>query len=262
MSLTRRQHIESALQRRGECSVKMLARECGVSDMTIRRDLQALAGEGRIIRTHGGAAPAARVSFEFQFVRRARNHEAAKAHIAQIGAALVPDGAAVLMDSGSTTLALANRLADRQKLTLITTSLPIASALQFAPGAQVLLLGGYLRRDAPDLCGALTEKNLAALRADLAFIGADAIDEQGNIYNQSLEVARMLELMAAAAKVTYVVADSSKIGRTALVRFGNISHWAGLITDPHLSSKTARALRRAGISLLQKIPKSNKTKDP
>lgn len=239
------------MQEHGECSVEMLSAACGVSGMTIRRALQALARSGRVIRTHGGAAPAARISFDFQFLRRAQNHEAAKAHIAKIGAALIHDGASVLMDSGSTTLALAGQLAHRHELTLITTSLPIASAMQFVPGVQVLLLGGYLRQGTPDLCGALTESNLETLRADLAFIGADGIDVEGNIYNHSPEVARMLARMTAAAEVTYVVADSSKVGRTALMRFGNISKWAGLITDPQLSRPLATALRQAGVNLIQ-----------
>jgi DeoR/GlpR family transcriptional regulator of sugar metabolism len=252
MKSGRQQKIETLLNERGECSVETLAAECAVSGMTIRRELQSLEETGRVIRTHGGATPAARISFDFQFLRRAQNHEEAKAHIAKVGAGLIPEGVSVMMDSGSTTLALASRLVERKRLTLITTSLPIASALQFAAGVQVLLLGGYIRRDAPDLCGAVTEMNLERLHADLAFIGADGIDLQGNIYNHSPEVARMLECMTAAAKVTYVVADSSKIGNKAMVRFGNISKWAGLITDQQLSKTAATSIRRAGVNLIQK----------
>ena len=250
MNLTRRQRIEAALQARGECSVETLSRECDVSGMTIRRELQALARAGRVIRTHGGAAPAARVTFDFQFLQRARAHESAKARLAATAAALIPEGCSVLMDSGSTTLALARELSNRRKLTLITTSLPIASALQFSAGAQVLLLGGYVRRESPDLCGAITEKNLEMLQADLAFIGADGIDLKGNIYNDSPEVARMLGCMTVSAKKTYVVADSSKIGRSALVRFGNISKWAGLVTDPGASRAHLAALKRAGVKVI------------
>ena len=250
MNLTRRQRIEAALQARGECSVETLSRECDVSGMTIRRELRALAKAGRVIRTHGGAAPAARVTFDFQFLQRARDHESAKTRVAAAAGSLIPEGCSVLMDSGSTTLALARELLDHRKLTLITTSLPIASALQFSDGVQVLLLGGYVRRVSPDLCGAVTEKNLEMLRADLAFIGADGIDLKGNIYNASPEVARMLERMTASARKTYVVADSSKIGRSALVRFGNISKWAGLVTDSGISRPQVAALKRAGVKVI------------
>jgi DeoR family transcriptional regulator of aga operon len=170
--------------------------------------------------------------------------------VAAAAAALVRDGQSVLMDSGTTTLALAEALRRRKALTVVTTSLPIAAALQHTPGVRVLLLGGYVRHDAPDLTGALTEANLETVRADVAFIGADGIDLQGRIYNQSPEVARMLGKMAAAAATVYVVADSTKVGQTALVRFGHIAHWGGLITDARLARPHAAALRRAGLKLI------------
>jgi DeoR/GlpR family transcriptional regulator of sugar metabolism len=122
----------------------------------------------------------------------------------------------------------------------------IASVLQYCGGIEVLLLGGYLRRGSPDLIGALTEQNLENLRADFAFIGADGIDLAGNIYNDSLEVARMLGKMAATSSVVYVVADRSKIGKTALARFGNVGQWQALITDKAAPSGRLGALRMAG----------------
>jgi tetratricopeptide (TPR) repeat protein len=175
-------------------------------------------------------------------------------------AALVQDGQSVMTDSGTTTLALARQLPGRKALTLVTTSLPIAAALQHAPDVRVLLLGGFVRRDAADLTGALTEANLEWLRADIAFLGADGIDLSGCVYNDSPEVARLLGKMAAAARTTYIVADSSKIGRTALVRFGSIAKWGGLITDCAVSRSQAAGLRRAGVNLIvSKSTKSTKT---
>src|SRR4029434_36098 len=99
----------------------------------------------------------------------------------------------------TTTLSIARHLRERNNITVITTSLPIASVLQHAARVQTLLLGGYVRREAPDLQGALTESNLEALRADVAFIGADGIDENGTCYNASLTVARLLVTMIGAA---------------------------------------------------------------
>jgi DeoR/GlpR family transcriptional regulator of sugar metabolism len=128
--------------------------------------------------------------------------------------------------------------------------LPIASALQHCDAIRVLLLGGFLRQDAPDLCGELTEANLEDLRADVAFIGADGIDAKGNVYNASLTVGRMLRRMAGSATRVFVVADSSKIGRTALMRFGNLAEWDGLITDRGLSRSLTGALRRAKVQII------------
>ncbi len=243
----RHDRIAELLDSHGECSVDFLAKELGVSGMTVRRDLQALAAAGRVIRTHGGATRAERVSFEFQFLSRMRQNQAAKEAIAACAAALVPDGGSVMLDSGTTTLALARRLRARRGLTVITTSLPIASELQYCDQVQVLLLGGWLRRGAPDLEGALTEANLENLRADVAFIGADGVDARGNVYNVSPGVARMLAKMAAAAARVFVVADSTKLGRTALMRIGNLAKWDGLITDRGLDRAIGAALRRAAV---------------
>jgi len=231
--------------------VDVLCARFGVSGMTIRRDLRALAAAGRVVRTHGGATPADRVTFEFGFLERMRRNQAAKQAIAAVAAGQVRDGQSVLLDSGTTTLALAEQLRGKKGLTVVTTSLPIASALQFCQEVQVLLLGGFVRRDAPDLTGALTEANLESLRADVAFIGADGIDLRGNVYNASLNVGRMLSKMAAAADRVFVVADSTKIGKTALTRFGNLAAWAGLITDSGLSRSAATALKRARVRVLK-----------
>jgi DeoR/GlpR family transcriptional regulator of sugar metabolism len=227
----------------------MLSRACEVSDMTIRRDLQKLADEGRVVRTHGGAARAEQVMFEFQFLQRAKTQQEEKNQIGLAAARLVKDGQSILLDSGTTTLALARHLRKHNRVTVITTSLPIAASLQQAPGVETLLLGGYVRHDSPDLVGALTEANLETLRADIAFVGADGIDLAGNVYNNSLNVARMLAKMSASAREVYVLADHTKLDRTALKQFGNVSEWTGLITDDRADTKHLDSLRAAGVNV-------------
>lgn len=239
---------------RGECSVEELAAALGVTGMTVRRDLAALAEQGKAIRTHGGATMAERISFEFDFLRRVKQREGAKAAIGAAAAGLVEDGQSVLLDSGTTTLALSRRLKEKKNLTVITTSLPIASQLQYSPNIAVLLLGGYLRAGSPDLIGAMTEANLETLHADIAFVGADGIDDQGNAYNQSPEIARMLGKMAAAATRVFVVADHSKLGHAALWRFGQIKNWAGLITDAEADRGRVASLQKLGIKVIKARP--------
>jgi DeoR family fructose operon transcriptional repressor len=246
----REKQILTLLERKRTCSVEALAQACGVSDMTIRRDLQRLAEAGRVIRTHGGATPVEQVRFEFQFLQRRQVRRQQKEAIGRQAARLVEDGQSLMLDSGTTTLAMSRHLAARERLIVITTSLPIASALQATRSVETLLLGGFVRRDSPDLAGALTEANLERLRADLAFVGADGIDLDGGVYNASLPVARMLERMVQSAGGTYVLADSSKLGRTALARFGNASKWRGLITDAEVTAEQLSALRQAGVNVL------------
>jgi DeoR family transcriptional regulator of aga operon len=246
IQIPRHREIVEILRDRGESSVDDLSRQLGVSAMTIRRDLQTLADAGQIIRTHGGAAPAEQVMFEFQFLQRSKLHATGKDRIGAAAAALVRDGQSVMLDSGTTTLCIARHLREHQRLTVITTSLPIASVLQHAAGVETLLLGGFLRRESPDLEGPLTETNLETLRADIAFIGADGIDDAGNVYNASLTVARMLSKMVSAAREVYVVADASKMGRTALASFGHLSKCKGLITD----ARNVAHLRDAGATII------------
>jgi len=252
MSRGRRQEtILAELDARGECAVEELAARFGVTRMTIRRDLQALADAGRVIRTHGGAAPTARVSFEFRFLEHAGQQRQAKEAIAITAGELVESGQSVLLDSGTTTLAVARRLRGKAGLTVITTSLPIASELYGHEGVNLLLLGGLLRHDSPDLTGAMTEGNLDSLHADVAFLGADGIDAEGNVYNRTTALARLLARMADAADRVYVVADSSKLGRKALMRFGNLNQWDGLITDSGADESLLTELAGSGVHVIR-----------
>ncbi len=249
---TQRAEVILGLVRDGEeCSVSDLSVRFGVSEMTVRRDLDALAAEGRVVRTHGGATAASGVVFEFRFLERAREHRVAKRQIAAKAASLVTDGMTIMLDSGTTTLALAEALRGKRDLTVITTSLPIASALQYSDAIDVVLLGGHLRRDAPDLSGALTLQGLEGLHADAAFVGVDALGVDGTTYSHSIEVAHLIASMAAAADVVYVVADSSKIGRASLAKSGSLSEWDALITDPDLDAAKARELKKHGVKVIR-----------
>lgn len=247
---TRQKKIIALIGKTGEGSIQEFAKLFKVSEMTVRRDLDSLAVQGRVIRTHGGAALAGRVSFEFDFLKRKKQNQKEKEAIARQAAELVRDGQSVMLDSGTTPLAVARALRGKKGVTVITTSLPIASELQYQEGLRILLLGGYLRSGAPDMEGALTESNLEQLRADIAFLGADGIDRRGQVYNASLSVGRMLTKMVTSATRVYAIADSSKLGRTALSRYGNIAKWDGLITGRTADKSLLAALRRNGVSII------------
>jgi DeoR family fructose operon transcriptional repressor len=191
------------------------------------------------------------VSFEFRFLERAGERAAQKEAIAEVAAGLVQPGQSVLLDSGTTTLAIARRLKAISRVTVVTTSLPIASELFGFEHIDLILLGGKLRTDAPDLTGALTEHSLEILRADIGFIGADAVGADGWLYNASAELGRMLRRLSASCTATYAVADSSKIGRHELMRFADLREWYGLITDRGLPADSKRMFQKMGIRTLQ-----------
>jgi DeoR/GlpR family transcriptional regulator of sugar metabolism len=250
----RQMEILKRLRARGECSVEMLAEEFDVSGMTVRRDLQELAREGKVTRTHGGAAPSSQVSFQFGFLRRMNELQPQKQAIADLAAGLVTDGQSILLDSGTTTLALARQLKARRGITVITTSLPIAAELFACEGVEILLLGGLLRHDSPDLTGAVTEANLETLHADIAFLGADAVDAEGNAYNASPQLARMLGKMNSASERTCVVADCTKLARRALVRYATAEDYDTLITDDGADPRVIATLEQHGIHVLEPQP--------
>jgi DeoR/GlpR family transcriptional regulator of sugar metabolism len=249
--IVRQKQMCELIAQRSECSIEQLMERFGISGMTVRRDLRSLADQGKVIRTHGGAAMAERISFEFEFLNRVRENLPAKQAIAACAVRQIKDGESVMLDSGTTTLELAKQLRGRTGLTVITSSLPIAAQLQYDEGIQVLLLGGRLRASSPDLAGAITESNLDALRADVAFLGADAIDFRGAVYQESPELARMLTKMAASAGRVFVVADAAKLGRTALWRFGRLADWSALITDASADRSALASLKKAGVRVIK-----------
>jgi DeoR/GlpR family transcriptional regulator of sugar metabolism len=244
---SRQARIRELVARNGECSVEELAQKLGVSGMTIRRDLHALAENGLVIRTHGGATLGERATFEFAFLERINRNREAKGAIAAAAAELVRGCRTVMLDGSTSTLAVARRLRGMSGLTVVTTSLPAAAELQHEPNIDVLLPGGYVRPASPDLTGSMTEANLELLHADLAFLGADAIDGKGNVYTNPPDNSSVLLRMAASADRVFIVADHSKLGKTALRRFGRLRQWAGLITDAECDMEYVEGLRELGI---------------
>lgn len=245
----RLESIRAELLKTDEVSIEKLARKFKVSGMTIRRDLDFLESRGDAIRTRGGAALAKRLTFEFAFREKQNRNQQRKASIAQQAAKHVKDGQVVTLDTGTTTLQIARELVGRRKIKIITTSLAIVSQLQFAAGVEVVLLGGLLRGGSPDMHGPLTEQNVELFKADIAFMGADAIDSNGNTYTDDLRVVNLDRKMAANAKQVIVAADSRKFGRTAMCKVFEPRDYDLIISDSGIDKKIARRLARCKINM-------------
>jgi DeoR/GlpR family transcriptional regulator of sugar metabolism len=222
-----------------EVSVTSLAARFRVTTMTIRRDLESLERDGRITRTHGGALLAAPTMAAFAFQERRQVRMAEKAAIGRAAVREVQPGMTLILDTGTTTLEVARLLGGIPRLKVLTNSLAIASALLAHGDLELVLLGGTVSARSPDLSGPLTEDNLAAFRADLAIVGADALDARG-LYTSGQPIARVSRAMLANAARTLLVADSSKFGKTAFARIANWSDIDLLVTDAGLP----RAVRR------------------
>lgn len=241
-------YIRQKLLSEREVSAESLAAHFGVSHMTVHRDLEKLEKQNEIVRTYGGAAPAKKMTFEFAFEDKLNENRAKKELIAKKALQFIETGQTIMLDTGTTTLLIAERLATKKNLTVITTSLAIVSLLQFSEGIEVVLLGGYLRKGSPDLHGPLTEMNIDFLRADIAFMGADAIDEAGHIYTSDMRVVRADRLMAQNAGKVIIVSDSSKFGKKAMCKVLGPDEYDFILTDGGLGAKYKKRLKCKPVS--------------
>jgi DeoR family transcriptional regulator of aga operon/DeoR family fructose operon transcriptional repressor len=222
-----------------------LAQKVGVSEATIRRDLQHLSERGLLARTHGGAVRVQRsIAHELAFATKSVRMQAEKVAIAEYMSGQIRDGSTLIFDAGTTILEVAKRLAGRP-LTAIALDLPAAQAL--AVGAtEVLLLGGRVRSDSFSITGPWTEDQLRDLRADVFLMGAHAVDERG-ISNAVIEEATVKRLAAQVSQQTVLLADHTKFGWRAMTQVCSLQTVHQIVTDR--DSRRLPWLRDAGPAL-------------
>ncbi|WP_322016018.1 DeoR/GlpR family DNA-binding transcription regulator [Paraburkholderia sp. J12] len=244
----RHQYILSQVNRNGALSVAELVRELHVSRETIRRDLNTLAARGLLITTHGGALSGDRREPDLD-TREAANASAKRA-IGERAAEFVPDGASVIIDSGSTTHAVARALTDRHRLTVYTNDWRIALLLGRRNENRVTLLGGELSDQEEATFGLDTVQQLGQYHADYAFVGAGGISLDGWLTDYSRMVAEVRSRMLLATGCAIVVADHSKFGRVTPVRINGFERARYVITELAPEKSVARAIAARGPELL------------
>ena len=241
--------ILKLLSENGEVFVQDLAEQMGVTTMTIRRDLDALERDGRLIRTHGGAVLSNAGIVEFAFKRKAEKHAAEKQAVAREVGRLVTPGMTVTLDTGTTVLEVAKAIAGVRDLTVLTSSLVIASALYARDNIELVLLGGRARKGSPDLTGWLTEENLKHFRVDLAVLGADGADRDG-VFTSDESVGRVSQAVIACAGMVVLAADHTKFNATSFLRYASWKDIDCVVTDEALSPVVKRWLQRAARKII------------
>jgi DeoR/GlpR family transcriptional regulator of sugar metabolism len=248
----RRQALHRLIAERGFIAVADVAREIGVSDMTVRRDLEVLERDGLVQRSHGGAVlapPATVIPAEPSYAARWDLNRAAKQRIAAAAAGLVSPGEAIGLDVGSTVACLAAELAAREGIEIVTNSLQTILAMPQPVLPEVFLLGGRLRPREGSLCGGITRQQLAGHWMDRVFIGVAGIDEHG-IYDYSPEEAEVKSVFMQQASTTIVLCDSSKFGRRSFVRVCGFEAIGTIVTDGELPPKIQDAIGKAGTRII------------
>jgi DeoR/GlpR family transcriptional regulator of sugar metabolism len=240
---SRLEKIASLLAGRDEVTVQEMAEHFGVTPMTIRRDLDTLSRQGRVMRTHGGAMLAAPAVAAFEFMDRRTANPEVKRAIAEMALQRIEPGMTLLLDTGTTTLELARLLGGIPGLTVVTSSLAIASVLFAVPEMELILLGGTVNQNSPDLHGALTVDNLQSFHADLAFLGADGANAQG-FYTSDLSIAQVSRAIIVSADSAVLLIDSSKFGAPTFARIAGWNALAGVVTDSRLRPADKRLLKK------------------
>lgn len=250
----RTERLRAIISAKGFVSVAGAAREFGVSEMTIRRDLARLETEGAALRTHGGAvAPTGTSSklvdlVEPAFDGRARLNADAKRAIAACAARIPQPHQTVGLDVGSTALELARRLDSRAELRIFTNSL--RAAIQLSDTAhQVYVPGGQVRGTENSVCGTSAIKWLRNYWLDHVFIGVSGITEDG-CFDYSLEETEIKHVFIERASNVVVLCDSSKFGRLSLVQVSDLQSIDTLITDAQPPASLGEALHAATVQVV------------
>lgn len=244
LAAQRRELILTHLERDGVVTVAGLARQLGVSEMTVRRDLDMLDSQGQANKVHGGATAAhAGRSNEPGFTAKSELAGPAKLAIAKAAAALVEPGAAVGLTGGTTTFLIARELRALRGITIVTNSIRVAEAFADIPVAEVpLIVIGGSKTPSDALVGPMAVESMRGLNLDFCFMGVHGMDEHSGYTSPNLLEAETNRVFAETARRFIVVADSTKWGEVGLARITPLDEATSVITDEGLPASARQIL--------------------
>ena len=245
---SRRQELRRLLQTLSFATLGDLASRLGVSESTVRRDLDYFEEHGEAKRTHGGVLWIGSATSMRLFETQQDSLLQAKRSIAVAAANLISDNETILLDGGSTTYELARQLIGRP-LQVVTNSLPVANLFAATETADLIMIGGYVHGRTGVTIGPLADQMLATLNVSKAFLSVAGIDARG-FYNSNLLLVETERAMISAAASAVVIADSSKFGHANLSRLCHLGDVRTVVTDQKLSPQWRSELENAGIELL------------
>lgn len=253
-AVLRRDAILALVRDRGFVRVAELSAAFGISEVTVRTDLDALEAAALLARVHGGAVAAGREPIaEPPFEQSLSELWDQKQRIAAAAAAQVVSGSSVILDVGTTATALARALVARPELhdvVIFTNGLSVALELERAiPRFTVIVSGGTLRPLQHSLVNPLADSLFASIHADIAFIGCSGVDVAHGVTNINLPEAEIKQRMLGAARLGIVMADSSKLGRLHLGRVGALADFDRLITGVEADADLVNKLRAASLEV-------------
>ena len=249
--LTRRQQILELVIGNKEVAVDELSTYFGVSKVTIRGDLESLANQNLVQRTRGGAVASLQQSLTLTFAERALLERDAKQRIARAALELLSPGETVILDVGSTVAELSSSMSGTSDLTVVTPALNIATRLGSLPGVEVVLVGGKLDPDTISCVGPVAEEQLRDVLAHKVFLGAHAVDSQGDLADWSLEVAGLKKALIRSGRQVILLADATKWKvRPAKAKVASLAVVSIAITDNRIAPREVKAMEKLGIRVV------------
>jgi DeoR/GlpR family transcriptional regulator of sugar metabolism len=225
----RKDFMLERLRTAGQVMAKDVAAELGVTEDSVRRDLRELAADGLCQRVYGGALPVSPALADYGTRRTMAVDN--KARVARRAVELIGDGSTVILDGGTTTLAIAHALPADLRATVVTHSPTVAAALVEHPTVEVFVLGGMLFKHSAVTCGAAAVEAAQAVNADLFFLGVTGVHPDAGLTTGDADEAAMKRALARRAADTYVLGSAEKIGAASPFTVVGFADVAGIITD-------------------------------
>jgi DeoR family transcriptional regulator, fructose operon transcriptional repressor len=241
----RKQIILDKLNVKGEVDVKLIAAELDISEITIRRDLNQLASDGLLYRTHGGAMKVNPLEIPHEFVNKAAKNVEAKDKICRAAAEQINHGDIIFMDCGSTVFRLCQFIKSK-KIKVITNSIPVVYELQNSM-VSLNIIGGEFNAERQAIHGTMANEHISRYKATKAFLGVDGISRNGLFANSELE-ADITKAFAAHSAKTYLLCDDSKIGKGSYLKFGDLSMINTIITNAQCAELSL--FKKKGIEII------------
>jgi DeoR/GlpR family transcriptional regulator of sugar metabolism len=223
-----------------------LCEQLGVSEDTVRRDLQELSDEGVLLKVHGGALSK---SFHFRLQNEPVYHESEKRNIAEKAASLISDGMVVLLSGGTTIRQLINVLPPSLNATFITISIPIALELMNHPGSEVIFIGNKLDKNTQTAMDAEVVKKLNGIKADICFLGTNSISATTGITDSEWSIVEIKQSMVQSADLLVSLAISEKLGVSQRFKVCDIDEVDWLITELDPDSSALNEFRKKGLKI-------------
>ncbi len=249
-TVQRRTIILEQLDGQGQVFVNDLSKQFEVSEVTVRNDLLQLEKKNMLIRARGGAIKTNRVGIDYELSKKHKLNLELKQRIGKRAAKLIGDGDTIIIDSGTTTMEMTKNISPECHITVITNALNIANQLAHSQNKEVIMPGGFLRKESLSLVGTPAEKSFKSFLSDKLFLGVDGFDIDYGLMTPNIEEAHLNQTMIEISRQVIVLADSSKIFKRNLAIICPISKIHILVTDDGIPPYYKTNLEKLGIEVI------------